>query len=136
MYLPCPRGVNGDLGRVLKLAMPAAFITQLGDEISSRVEFLNRIQVFSGEGEFIFEWGTRGSRPGQFYFPRGVAVEPCSEWDPDSLEERHDIWSTTPGSPCIRVYRLGGRRLAAGQASGRFPERDFDPENSNLATKN
>ncbi len=75
MYLPCPRRVNGDLGRVLKLAMPAAFITQLGDEISSRVEFLNRIQVFSGEGEFIFEWGTRGSRPGQFYFPRCVAVD-------------------------------------------------------------
>lgn len=36
----------------------------------------HRVQQFTSSGAFVCEWGTRGSRDGQFYRPSGVAVGP------------------------------------------------------------
>ena len=38
--------------------------------------FNDRIQKLSGTGEPLAQWGVRGSAPGQFNGPRGVAVSP------------------------------------------------------------
>ena len=35
-----------------------------------------RIEVFTTQGAFVTAWGTRGSAPGEFIQPRGVAVGP------------------------------------------------------------
>ena len=34
-----------------------------------------RVQKFDMNGEFIMSWGSFGNGDGQFYFPRGVAVD-------------------------------------------------------------
>jgi peptidylamidoglycolate lyase len=34
-----------------------------------------RVMKFSAEGKFLFEWGTKGSGPGQFDLPHGVALD-------------------------------------------------------------
>ena len=39
-------------------------------------EWLNRITVFSEEGEYRFMWGEPGCGPGQFDGPSGLAVDP------------------------------------------------------------
>lgn len=39
-------------------------------------ECLNhRISVFTSEGQFVMLFGKRGSRPGEFEFPYGLAVD-------------------------------------------------------------
>jgi DNA-binding beta-propeller fold protein YncE len=35
----------------------------------------HRIQVFSSGGTYLSQWGTSGSEPGEFSFPRGVAID-------------------------------------------------------------
>ena len=35
----------------------------------------HRVQVFTGEGEFLRSWGNEGSGEGQFTFPQGIAVD-------------------------------------------------------------
>ena len=38
--------------------------------------YLNsRVAVFSPEGRFLFEWGTKGGGPGQFNVPHGIALD-------------------------------------------------------------
>jgi DNA-binding beta-propeller fold protein YncE len=40
------------------------------------VDYLNnRIQVFTGTGVYLNQWGTTGSGPGQFLNPVGIAVD-------------------------------------------------------------
>ncbi|HIG56559.1 MAG TPA: 6-bladed beta-propeller [Candidatus Latescibacteria bacterium] len=34
-----------------------------------------RVVKFSAQGEFLFEWGTPGSGPGEFDLPHGIAVD-------------------------------------------------------------
>ncbi|RZF32230.1 hypothetical protein LSTR_LSTR011502 [Laodelphax striatellus] len=36
----------------------------------------NRVQVFSGNGEFLLKFGKYGNEPGEFFRPTGVAVNP------------------------------------------------------------
>ncbi len=36
--------------------------------------FGNRIQQFSADGDFIRQWGSKGSETGQFDFPSGLAI--------------------------------------------------------------
>ena len=37
--------------------------------------FNHRIQEFTSSGNYITQWGSEGSGPGQFYYPAGVAVD-------------------------------------------------------------
>jgi tripartite motif-containing protein 71 len=36
-----------------------------------------RVQKFDKSGEFIMQWGSFGTNDGQFYFARGIAVDPA-----------------------------------------------------------
>ena len=38
--------------------------------------FNARVQVFTADGEFVREWGKRGSSAGTFMRPKGIAVDP------------------------------------------------------------
>ena len=50
----------------------------------------NRIQAFRLDGSFVRSWGSRGSAPGQFHGPRGLAVHGdlvlVSEWLNDRIQ--------------------------------------------------
>lgn len=35
----------------------------------------SRVVKFTAEGQFAFEWGTKGSKPGEFNLPHGIAVD-------------------------------------------------------------
>jgi peptidylamidoglycolate lyase len=37
----------------------------------------NRIMAFAPDGRFLFQWGTKGSGPGQFDLPHGIARDPA-----------------------------------------------------------
>ncbi len=58
-----------------------------------------RIQVFNSNGDFLFQFGTRGSGNGQFRFPRRIAVD---------------------GAGSIYVADSGNHRIQAFDASGNF----------------
>src|SRR5207247_3767372 len=38
----------------------------------------NRVQVFDADGNFITQWGSLGSSPGQFNAPQGISVRESS----------------------------------------------------------
>jgi peptidylamidoglycolate lyase len=35
----------------------------------------NRVAKFSAEGKFLFQWGTKGTGPGEFNLPHGIALD-------------------------------------------------------------
>ena len=39
------------------------------------VEWINRVQIFSADGEFITSFGRAGANPGQFNIPSGISVD-------------------------------------------------------------
>jgi peptidylamidoglycolate lyase len=36
----------------------------------------SRVAKFSADGKFLFDWGTKGDRPGEFNLPHGIALDP------------------------------------------------------------
>ena len=51
-------------------------------------EYLNRITVYDGDGEYIRHWGDVGSGSGQFNGPSGIAVHGDTLWLVDSKNHR------------------------------------------------
>ena len=44
----------------------------------------HRVSVFTSEGQFVTSFGRRGEGPGEFYFPRGLAVDNNGVCDRDN----------------------------------------------------
>ena len=50
-------------------------ITPKGDFYISDGYGNSRVAKFDAEGKFLFDWGTKGSRPGEFDLPHGIALD-------------------------------------------------------------
>jgi hypothetical protein len=57
----------------------------------------DRIQKFSPEREFLFQWGSHGDRPGQFVRPQNLAVD-----------DRDNIWVADACNHRIQVFEAKG----------------------------
>ena len=63
----------------------------------STVEIFFRIQVFTGTGQFLTQWGTYGTGPGQFYKPIGVGVGTDGRvYVADSWNSRIQVFGPVP----------------------------------------
>ncbi len=70
--------------------------------------FKNRVQVFSPNGEFLFEWGNEGSAPGQFSSPFGLAID----------EGNGVIYVADSGNDRVQKFTLQGSFIQMWGASG------------------
>ncbi len=73
--------------------------------------YLNtRVMKFSADGKFLFQWGTRGSGPGQFDLPHWVALDSAGH-----------VYVADRTNSRVQVFDAGGRYLAEwkGAAIGR-----------------
>ena len=52
-------------------------VTPEGDFYVSDGYGNSRVAKFSAEGEFLFDWGTKGDQPGEFDLPHGIALDPA-----------------------------------------------------------
>ena len=60
----------------------------------------NRIQKFTGEGEFITKWGSQGTGDGQFIRPSGIAVDSSGKvFVVDTGNTRIQAFSESPSVP-------------------------------------
>ncbi len=86
--------------------------------VSEYGEF-DRIQKFSPEGEFLFQWGGRGSETGQFLRPQGLDVDERDRvWVADACNHRIQVFDAT-GDRAIHVETWGEHGREPGQI--RFP---------------
>src|SRR5580698_5097735 len=69
-----------------------------------------RVMKFSAAGKFLFQWGTKGSAPGQFNLPHGVALDSAGH-----------IYVADRGNERIQVFDSAGHYLTewAGKQFGR-----------------
>jgi len=55
----------------------------------------DRIQKFSPEGEFLLQWGTHGSEPGQFRRPQNLAIDQLNRiWVADACNHRLQVFDS------------------------------------------
>jgi sugar lactone lactonase YvrE len=67
----------------------------------------DRIQKFSPQGEFLFQWGGHGSQPGQFVRPQNLAVDQHDHvWVADACNHRVQVFDATGSS--ARLVRMWG----------------------------
>ncbi len=86
--------------------------------VSEYGEF-DRIQKFSPEGEFILQWGGRGSEDGEFLRPQGLDVDELDRiWVADASNHRIQVFDAT-GDEVKHVMTWGSHGYDAGQI--RFP---------------
>ena len=56
----------------------------------------DRIQKFSPNGKFLFQWGGHGSEPGQFYRPQNLAVDQSDHlWVADACNHRIQVFDAS-----------------------------------------
>lgn len=84
----------GDLPRTKGIAVDAAGYLWVSDA------HLDRVMLFTPEGELLTDVGGSGSAPGEFSFPAGLAAHPDGRVAVvDSLNRRIEIFRLTKGSP-------------------------------------
>lgn len=66
----------------------------------------DRIQKFSAKGEFLFQWGSHGSDPGQFKRPQSLAVDENDRlWVADACNHRIQVFEATGGeAKPVRIW--------------------------------
>ncbi len=79
------------------------FICEYGD--------YDRVQKFSPEGEFILQWGSHGSEPGQFVQPRTLAIDEHDHvWVTDACNHRIQVFDASGAeAKLVRVWGRQGR---------------------------
>jgi DNA-binding beta-propeller fold protein YncE len=69
----------------------------------------DRIQKFSPEGEFLFQWGGHGSDPGQFRRPQNLAIDDQDHiWVADACNHRIQVFDARGARPPTRPQRVWG----------------------------
>jgi hypothetical protein len=101
----------------------------------------NRIQKFDSNGKFIAKWGTEGQGDGQFFHPRGIAVDSFKKKyltngiAVDSFKKKYltngiavdssrNVYVADPGNNRIQKFDSNGKFIAKwgteGQGEGQF----------------
>lgn len=77
----------------------------------------DRIQKFSPERKFLFQWGSHGSQPGQFLRPQSLAVDGEGLlWVTDSCNHRLQVFDARGGeAKLVRIW--GGQGSEPGKLS-------------------
>lgn len=79
----------------------------------------DRIQKFTPEGEFVFQWGGHGSEPGQFLRPQNFTIDDHDRlWTVDAGNHRIQVFDATGDKP-VSVSIYGEHGDEPGQLS--FP---------------
>lgn len=73
----------------------------------------DRIQKFTPEGEYVYEWGEHGEEPGQFQRPQGMA-----------MDENDHLWVADASNNRIQVFDVSGDEPLFLKSWG---ETGFDP---------
>ena len=66
----------------------------------------DRIQKFTAEGEFLFQWGGHGSEPGKFRRPQNMAIDQHDHiWVTDACNHRIQVFDATGSEPqLVRIW--------------------------------
>ena len=87
---------------------PSAIAVGPDNRVYVADEHLQKIMIFSSDGEFIDEWGTAGSRPGELDTPSGLVVDGEGNLVvSDTYNHRIQVF-TTEGAFIITFGREGG----------------------------
>ena len=86
--------------------------------VSEYGEF-DRVQKFDTDGNFVYQWGGRGSEPGQFLRPQGLAMDEHDQiWIADASNHRIQVFDVS-GETVEFVKQFGSAGTSAGQI--RYP---------------
>ncbi len=78
------------------------FIAEYGD--------YDRIQKFNPAGEYVYQWGSHGTEPGQFLRPQGLWMDRQDQlWVADASNHRIQVFDITGDSPkVVNVWGTAG----------------------------
>lgn len=77
----------------------------------------DRIQKFSAQRKFLFQWGSHGNDPGQFVRPQNLAIDAQDRiWVADACNHRIQVFDAT-GNDAKRIRIWGCQGSAEGQLS-------------------
>ncbi|MBS1881806.1 MAG: DNRLRE domain-containing protein [Actinobacteria bacterium] len=89
---------SGSLVRVIVTEADAIEVDRDGDVFVTAARG-RHIEEFGQKGEFIGQFGTAGSGPGQFEAPTGIVADAAGDlWVSDGHEDRVQKWSGTPAN--------------------------------------
>lgn len=71
----------------------------------------SQVQKFTKDGEFIMKWGTRGTGPGQFNTPHGIAIGP-----------NDDVFVADRSNNRVQVFDNNGKYLREVKLDLRYPK--------------
>ena len=75
----------------------------------------DRIQKFSPDGDFLFQWGGHGREPGQFVRPQNLAIDQHDHiWVADACNHRIQVFDAT-GDKAVLVKMWGEHGSEPGQ---------------------
>ncbi|QDV14904.1 NHL repeat protein [Rosistilla oblonga] len=73
-----------------------------GNYYTGEYSDIDRIQKFSPAGEFLMQWGSTGSEPGQFVRPQSLAIDRHDHlWVADSCNHRIQVFETSGPEPTL-----------------------------------
>ncbi len=94
----------GEFGLVTDVVQDSAgcyYVAEYGDH--------DRIQKFTPDGKFLFQWGGHGSEPGQFMRPQNLAVDEQDRiWVADACNDRVQVFAASGSS--AQLVRIWGQR--------------------------
>lgn len=77
----------------------------------------DRIQKFSPDGQYVYQWGQHGTEPGQFLRPQGLAMDDQDQlWVADASNHRIQVFDVSGDEP-VFVKSLGSNGSSPGQLS-------------------
>jgi DNA-binding beta-propeller fold protein YncE len=76
----------------------------------------DRIQKFTPQGDYVLEWGSNGSEPGQFRRPQNMEID-----------EQDRIWVCDAGNHRVQVFDTSGKLVQLWGQSGREPGQLYYP---------
>ncbi len=115
MLLDIDLGDVPDISRIQRGAADVAFAPD--GRIYVADGYANgRIVVLNAEGEQLFEWGSRGTRPGEFNLPHSLAISPDGT-----------VYVADRENGRIQLFTAEGEYLREWQTHGRPVSIDFAP---------
>jgi DNA-binding beta-propeller fold protein YncE len=93
----------GQFGFVTDIAQDSSgnyYVGEYGD--------YDRIQKFDSSGDYVLQWGNRGSEPGEFLRPQGLAIDQRDWlWVADASNHRLRVFDVSQANPTL-IRIIGG----------------------------